>query len=218
MAVDPEQDELSGGATREPVRLPRVVSVLAGLVALATVGFLASRPGPDPAAMDGAAPTSSASSRADLFSPVPGPGSQSRVGLPLAAGPLDIDGRPCATTVRRTLTVQFALVNQSVSRVTVVSASGSLPIGGREPAETRLPADVVCGTRVERGTSLVLEPGQRVPVSLRFALPAECPAPYPVTVAVELIGRFETPLHQELTVLPDRGGYDFTTCEHQRTR
>ena len=58
----------------------------------------------------------------------------------------------------------------------------------------------------------MLQPGERVPVSLGFKLPPECPAPYPVQADVAVAERGSTPTQQRLHLLNDLGGYDFPSC------
>ena len=199
-------DELRGGTGRELPRFPRwlqAVGALAlGLAVVATVarGYdsrTADRPPP--------AATSTPGSAA-------GRGQPSPVSGPLRAPEL------CVETTDRLLTVQFTIENAAINRVTVLSVTAHLPIGGLHAAGVELPSRRFCGRPVDPATRTVLEPGQRVPVTMQFRLPDRCPAPYPVYADVAFVGRSETPGTQQLALLPDLGGYDFTSCARQSTR
>ena len=205
--MDPAgDDELAGGTGRDPVHVPRLVQVLALVLVVAAGAVVALRGrdgGPAPAPAPTSGPTGAWSSP-----PTPVAGT---VGPPLT-GPLRAPDL-CVRTMRNTLSVQFTLENVAPGRVTVLAVTARLPIGGLEATGVQLPADGTCPAVAAAGSSLVLEPGAKVPVALRFRLPPECPAPYPVYADVELVGTGETPTSQQIPLLADLGGYDFTSCQ-----
>jgi hypothetical protein len=208
----PEQsrDELSGGSSREPLRPPRWVQLVALLAVVLVGGAVAlSRAGSD---ADSGGGTPSSRRPADGAPGGTPPGLVVGAGTPPLTGPL-LAPDLCVSTDQRTLTVRFTVRNGSLSRVTVLEVAGRLPIGGLVAAGVRLPASRTCPGVTGAGTDLVLEPGDEVPVALRFRLPPDCPAPYPVFADVSFVGRGETPMTQQLPLLADLGGYDFTSCE-----
>ncbi|MEO7981232.1 MAG: hypothetical protein ABI807_10120 [Sporichthyaceae bacterium] len=203
-----EVDEVTGGgAERDPVRLPRWLSVLAVVVAVVLAGYVALRPADAPRQerqVDGASPVRS-----------PSPISMTPSGEPQSPGPLALAGT-CLTLGRQGFTVVFGLQNNGLGRVTVVSVSAHRPASGLEPTRGRVPAGRTCGgAQVDVATSAVLEPGDRLPVSLSFRAPVDCPAPYPVQVDVAIVNVGENPGSQRMSVLPDLGGYQglFTACD-----
>jgi hypothetical protein len=201
---DGGDDELVGGADREPARVPRWATALGALPAVAVVGLVVTRGGGEPSTV-APSPSSSATS----------PSPSTRTGYPPLEGPLAITGQTCLTTQRGRFTITFGLQNTGLGRVTVLSVAAHLPLGGLRPTGGRVPATRSCGgAEIDPGTSTVLEPGDRVPASLGFELPADCPAPWPVQVDVAVVGPGETPGTQRIPVLADLGGYHvpFGTC------
>ena len=209
----PERDELaSGGADRDPVRLPTWVSVV-GLALAVLVGWfvVARTSGSDDSARSAHGTPSPSTASAD--EPRVAPPEPVATGYPPLEGPLRVIGGLCVQTPSpRSMIVEFELENTGLDQVEVLSLSAHLPIGGLEPTGGKVPARSLCGRPVDPGTSKVLEPGARVPVSLGFTLPPECPAPYPVQADVAVAERGSTPTQQRLHLLNDLGGYDFPSC------
>jgi len=206
----PERDELAGGTDRDPVQFPTWVSVV-GLALVVLVGWfvVARTSGDDSAPSAHSTPTPSSAS-ADEPRAAPEP---VNTGYPPLEGPLRVIGGLCVQTPSpRSMIVEFELENTGVDQVEVLSLSAHLPIGGLDPTGGKVPARSLCGRPVDPGTSKVLQPGARVPVSLGFNLPPECPAPYPVQADVALAERGSTPSQQRLHLLNDLGGYDFPSC------
>jgi hypothetical protein len=207
----PERDELAGGADRDPVRLPTWVSVVGLALAVLVGWFVVDRTsgGDDPAASAHGAPTpSTASADEPGVAPEPVP-----TGYPPLEGPLRALGGLCVQTADpRKMVVEFEVENAGLDQVEVLSLSAHLPIGGLDPTGGKVPARSLCGKPVDPATSTVLQPGERVPVSLGFNLPPECPAPYPVQADVAVAERGSTPTTQRLILLNDLGGYDFPSC------
>jgi hypothetical protein len=206
----PERDELaSGGADRDPVRLPTWVSV-AGLALAVLVGWfvVARTSGSDDSARSAHGPPT-----ASVDEPRVAPPGPVTTGYPPLEGPLRVIGGLCVQTPSpRTMIVEFEVENVGLDQVEVLSLSAHLPIGGLDPTGGKVPARSLCGRPVDPATSTVLQPGERVPVSLGFNLPLECPAPYPVQADVAVAARGSTPTQQRLQLLNDLGGYDFPSC------
>jgi hypothetical protein len=207
----PERDELAGGGEdRDPVRLPTWVSVVGLALAVLVGWFVVARTSgsDDSAASAHRTPTPSASADEPRVAPT----EPVNTGYPPLEGPLRLTGHLCVQTPDpRKLVVEFEVENAGLERVEVLSLSAHLPIGGLDPNGGKVPARSLCGRPVDPATSTVLQPGQRVPVSLGFILPPECPAPYPVQADVALAVRGSTPT-QRLHLLNDLGGYDFPSC------
>jgi hypothetical protein len=208
----PERDELAGGSDRDPVRFPTWVG-LVGLALAVLVGwFVVARTsgGDEPTPSAHGTSTGSTASADEPGAGSPSPGA---TGYPPLEGPLRVMGGLCVQTPDpRTMLVEFELENAGPAQVEVLSLSAHLPIGGLDPTGGKAPARSLCGRPVDPATSTVLQPGERVPVSLGFILPPECPAPYPVQADVALLARGSTPTIQRLHLLNDLGGYDFATC------
>jgi hypothetical protein len=205
----PDRDELAGGADRDPVRLPTWVSVV-GLALAVLVGWfvVARTSGGDD---QGSAAQSTAAASSD--EPRVAPPEPVATGYPPLEGPLRQTGDLCVQTPdRHTMIVEFEVENAGLDQVEVLSLSAHLPIGGLEPTGGKVPARSLCGRPVVPTRSTVLQPGERVPVSLGFRLPPECPKPYPVQADVALAERGSTPTTQRLALLNDLGGYDFASC------
>jgi hypothetical protein len=207
----PERDELAGGGDRDPVRFPTWVSVVGLGLAVLVGWFVVVRTsgGADSAASGHRTPTPSTASAAEpRAAPEP-----VNTGYPPLEGPLRLIGDLCVQTPDPgTMIVEFEVENAGLDQVEVLSLSAHLPIGGLAPTGGKVPARSLCGRPVDPATSTVLQPGERVPVSLGFTLPPECPAPYPVQADVALAERGSTPTQQRLHLLNDLGGYDFSSC------
>jgi hypothetical protein len=201
-------DELQGGSEPDPGRRSPWVQALAAVAVLA-VALLAVRGAvrsPDPAPAP--TPTSTATGQ-----PTRTPDPVVTAGDAGLAGPLAVGAVCPHTDGTHTLSVQFQIENIGVGRVTVLAVRPVLPIGGLRPGKVTLPRSPDCGTpAAHTGTSTVLEPGDRVGAQLDFGLPAGCPAPYPVEADVDLLMVGESPGTQQLLLLADLGGLDFTTC------
>ena len=208
----PERDELAGGADRDPVRLPTWVGVV-GLALAVLVGWfvVARTSGSDDSAASAHGTTTPSTASAD--EPRVAPPEPVNTGYPPLEGPLRVIGGLCVQTpTRRTMIVEFELENVGLDPVEVLSLSAHLPIGGLDPTGGKVPANSLCGQPVVPARSTVLQPGERVPVSLGFKLPPECPAPYPVQADVAVAEKGSTPTQQRLHLLNDLGGYDFPSC------
>jgi hypothetical protein len=211
----PERDELAGGADRDPVRLPTWVSVVGLALAVLVGWFVVARTsgGDDPAESAHGTPTPSTASTASADAPGVAPTEPAATGYPPLEGPLRLAGDLCVqTSDPRRMIVEFEVENAGLDQVEVLSLSAHLPIGGLDPTGGKVPARSLCGKPVDPATSTVLQPGQRMPVSLGFNLPPECPAPYPVQADVAVAEQGSTPTTQRLHLLNDLGGYDFATC------
>jgi hypothetical protein len=210
----PDTDELAGGADRDPFRLPVWLRVALALVAAAVLWFVLARTGGphDPTSSARGGPATPTTSAPVVAPPEPA----SATGYPPLQGPLRSAGELCVRTqLGRTMTVQFELENAGPDEVTVLSISAHLPIGGLIPTGGQAPATSYCGAAVDPATSTVLRPGERVPVSLGFWLPPECPKPYPVQADVAVAVTGFAPTTQRLALLNDLGGYDFPSCLKQ---
>ena len=208
----PERDELAGGGDRDPVRLPTWVSVVGLALAVLVGWFVVARTsgGDDSAASAHRTPTPSTASADE---PRVAPPEPVNTGYPPLEGPLRVTGGLCVQTpTRRTMIVEFEVENTGLAPVEVLSLSAHLPIGGLDPTGGKVPARSLCGQPVVPARSTVLQPGERVPVSLGFNLPPECPAPYPVQADVAVAEKGSTPTQQRLLLLNDLGGYDFPSC------
>jgi hypothetical protein len=207
----PERDELAGGTDRDPVRFPTWVSVVGLALAVLLGWFVVART----SGGDGSTPSAHSTSTASTAS-ADGPRTAPtpvNTGYPPLEGPLRETGDLCVQTpAPGKMVVEFEVENASPDQVEVLSLSAHLPIGGLDPTGGKAPAESLCGRPVDPATSTVLQPGERVPVSLGFNLPPECPAPYPVQADVALVARGSTPTTQRLVLLSDLGGYDFPTC------
>jgi hypothetical protein len=213
----PERDELAGGGDRDPLRLPTWVSVVGLALAVLVGWFVVART----SGGDGSAPsahgtsTSSASSTGSADAPRAPPPEPVPTGYPPLEGPLRMAGHLCVQLPDpRTMVVEFEVENAGLDQVEVLSLSAHLPIGGLDPTGGKVPARSLCGRPVDRATSTVLQPGERVPVSLGFTLPPECPAAYPVQADVALVSRGSTPTIQRLHLLNDLGAYEFASCQN----
>jgi hypothetical protein len=214
----PERDELAGGADRDPVRLPTWVSVVGLALAVLVGWFVVARtsggddPGPSAHSTSTASPGSTGST-ASADEPRVAPSEPVATGYPPLEGPMRLIGDLCVQTQDpRTMIVEFEVENAGVHQVEVLSLSAHLPIGGLDPTGGKVPARSLCGRPVDPATSTVLQPGERVAVSLGFNLPPECPAPYPVQADVALAEQGSPPTTQRLHLLNDLGGYDFASC------
>jgi hypothetical protein len=205
----PERDELAGGADRDPVRLPTWVSVV-GLALAVLVGWfvVARTSGSDDSAPSGHGTPTASADEPGVAPPEPGP-----TGYPPLEGPLRLIGDLCVQTPSpRSMILEFEVENAGLDQVEVLSLSAHLPIGGLDPTGGKVPARSLCGRPVDPATPTVLQPGERVPVSLGFNLPPECPAPYPVYADVAVAERGASAVTQRLALLNDLGGYDFASC------
>jgi hypothetical protein len=208
----PERDELAGGAERDPVRLPTWVSIVGLALAVLVGWFVVARTSGGGDAAPAAHHTATAST-GSVGEPGVAPSEPVPTGYPPLEGPLRLSGDLCVQTPGpRTMVVEFELENAGLDQVEVLSMSAHLPIGGLDPTGGKVPAQSLCGRPVDPTTSTVLQPGERVPVSLGFTLPPECPAPYPVQADVALVERGSSPTTQRLHLLSDLGGYDFASC------
>ena len=210
----PERDELAGGTDRDPVRFPTWVSMVGLALAVLVGWFVVARTSgsDDSAGPAHGTPTASSASTASADGPRVAP-VPVNTGYPPLEGPLRVIGGLCVQTPSpHSMIVEFEVENVGLDQVEVLSLSAHLPIGGLEPTGGKVPARSLCGRPVDPGTSKVLQPGARVPVSLGFNLPPECPAPYPVQADVAVAERGSTPTQQRLHLLNDLGGYDFPSC------
>ena len=208
----PERDEVAGGGDRDPVRLPTWVSVVGLALAVLVGWFVVDRTsgGDDPARAAHGTPTASTASADE---PRVAPPEPVNTGYPPLEGPLRQTGDLCVQTpTRRIMIVEFEVENAGLDQVEVLSLSAHLPIGGLDPTGGKVPARSFCGRPVDPATSTVLQPGERVPVSLGFILPPECPTPYPVYADVAVAEQGSTSTTQRLALLNDLGGYDFPSC------
>jgi hypothetical protein len=202
-------DELAGGTDRDPVRFPVWLRVV-GVVLVVLVGwFVLARTGDRDEAPPAARPGPTGATAVAPTDPV------TATGYPPIEGPLRLAGDMCLDTGPRSMTVQFQVENAGQAEVTVLSVSAHLPIGGLVPTGGEAPAGTYCGTDVDPATGTVLLPGDRLPVSLGFDLPPECPAPYPVQADFALIETGSDPTTQRLHLLADLGGYDFRSCHDE---
>ncbi len=204
--TEPRPDELQGGAEREPLGWSRGVKVAVAVAAVVVVGFLSTRldggaeqadPSPSPSPPAPPRPrswhsltTPSTCSRC----PSPGRSASSRS----ARAPITASGSPSSSTCP----------TGAWTGVTVLDVTASLPIGGPTLTGVKLAAKP-CSPGVAGGTDLLMRPRGTVSAALRFRLPPECPAPYPVQAVVSYLGAGEQPRTQRLHLLNDLGELDF---------
>ena len=204
MSRVPTSDELAGGSPRDPVRLPRAVKAVGLCAAVVLAGWLAVR-GERPAAEDTngeAAPTVSA----------PAAATTPPVSFPSQPGSLGIDA-VCARLDQRRLSVAVDLTNGGLTRLTLLSASPVLPLGGLRPLAEVLPAKRTCEGRPPSRAGLVMRPGGVVPLRLHLQLPASgCQDGHVVQVAVTYLGAGERPVTQRLTLLRALSDVDLAAC------
>lgn len=201
-------DELQGGSDRHPVRWPPWLRLVAGLVVAVGVGWAAIE-GLDNGGLGGGAEggVSASSSSSGQPSDVVPPGTPPTIGV---AGP------PCARTDhRRELTVSVGIENVDTRRVYVQGFRPVLPMGGLRATGGSMGFEL-CGD-VARTQDTSLEPGQAIVVTMAFALPDECPAPYPVQVEVMTATEPDgTVFRKQLGVLNDLGGLRFRQCRGEQ--
>jgi hypothetical protein len=192
-----EYEELSQGEDQdeEPAGLGpigwiaiAVVCVLAGVV------FLVLRDSGEPVADPQPQPTSSAPSQ------------------PLDPAKRLVIASTCApvTDGRKALAVSFELQNVGTIDITLIEVQPVLPLPG-----LRARGPVTAGGTCERPGSQspggLITPGSKQLITMRFRLPPECPAPYPVQVwlrlrANQMVGTTTTPIYNDL------GAVHFDTC------
>ena len=139
---------------------------------------------------------------------------------PVPSLALDQVCRPVRVTGPNALDVSFSLRNNSDVPATLVSVEPRLPLAGLlERGYTirsgRCPATggTLTDSRLERSDPVQVPPIGSVVATLHFALPDECPKPYPVQVVVtELPERAAPTINTPYTLLADLGEVSFPNC------
>ncbi len=198
-------DEIDSGRgdARGPLGRSRLIWLAIGAaVAGGLVWWLVAQGGPsEPAAI--VSPTPSASQS---------PGTPQRPGIADAELSLSEVCTP-TTDGRRSLTVSFAMDNDSPAELVVMSVVPQLPLGGLTLDRVRVtggtcsaPSGVLVGGRVPAGGSAHMV--------MRFALPAECPTALPVAalVTTRVFNVNRSGQQTRVPLLPDLGSLEFDSC------
>jgi hypothetical protein len=126
--------------------------------------------------------------------------------------------RPVRPSGPSALDVSFSLRNNSSATVTLSAVEAKLPLAGLRERGYSVRSGA-CGqagrpltdNRTGPANPVRVPPATYVVATLHFALPATCPAPYPVqAVITERHG--EASISTEYPLLADLGGIPFTTC------
>jgi hypothetical protein len=120
---------------------------------------------------------------------------------------------PVVTDHRTTMTVSFTMQDITPVREVVRSVtSQDQVLGPRATGVSIRPGSCAAasGQPTPPGNQ-VLDPGGEELVSLTYALPKTCPAPFPVQVSVGL-SIADQPRAEQLVLLSDLSGVSFTTC------
>jgi hypothetical protein len=119
---------------------------------------------------------------------------------------------PIVTDHRTTMEISFVLENITPVRVIITRVTPVLPLKGFRPTGVELQF----GLCKDRAKPALLEPrlaaGGAVLVTLSFALPDTCPAPYPILLRVMLTIDGQRRV-EDLPLLSDLGGVRFDTCK-----
>jgi hypothetical protein len=126
--------------------------------------------------------------------------------------------RPVRTTSPTRLDVSFSLRNNGSAPVALVAVEPERPLAGllergytiragHCPATGRTLTD----NRLGRARPVRVAPGASVVATLHYALPAECPKPYPVLVVVTE-SRGGKLISTDYSLLPDLNGVAFAAC------
>jgi hypothetical protein len=193
-------DEVSGGPDA-PGR-GRAALVVLVAVAVAALAVTALRRGVD--SPDTALPTRSPAAS------VPPPPSLA----------LDQVCRPVRVTGPDALDVSFSLRNNTGAPATLVSVEPRLPLAGLLERGYTIrsggcPATggTLTDSRLERSDPVTVPPIGSVVATLHFALPDECPKPYPVQVVVTELPEPAAPtVNTPYTLLADLGEVSFPNC------
>ena len=128
--------------------------------------------------------------------------------------------QPVRATGPNGLDVSFSLRNNSTAPARLVSVEPELPLAGLLergytirsgtcPATGRTLTD----SRLGRGRPIDVPPAGWVVATLHFALPGQCPQPYPVqAVVTELPDPTAPSISTRYPLLPDLGEVSFASC------
>ncbi|HST63873.1 MAG TPA: hypothetical protein VLM05_01680 [Mycobacteriales bacterium] len=193
-------DEVSGGPAPSRGRVALVALVAVGLVAVAVTALRQGVTEPL------AAPTPTRSPAASL-PPTPS----------LAFGDVC---RPVRATAPSALDVSFSLRNNGSRPVRLTAVTPELPMSGLQErgytirsgtCKTR--GRTLSDNRLERVDPVEVQPAGWVVATLHFALPDECPSPYPVSVLVsEMQDAAASPIDTHYALLPDLAEVRFPSC------
>lgn len=128
--------------------------------------------------------------------------------------------RPVRTTGPSALDVSFSLRNNGSAPVQLTAVTPELALSGLKERGYTVRSGT-CTTRgrtlsdnrLERVDPVRVAPAGWVVATLHFALPDECPSPYPVSVVVsEMRDAAALPIDTHYALLPDLGEVKFTSC------
>jgi hypothetical protein len=202
----PAPDDLAGGPSRDPVRVP-------GWLRGAALVLLAGLAGWSLLSQDGPSALPTASQRSD-----------SAPAAVLPPRPLVLGSQPGLLGVRAVcvradhehdLWLGVDLVNGRLARTTLLAVTPVEGAGSAFGSEQVLPARRTCDRRRTARDSLVMFPGGTVPVRLRLPRADRCraaPTPISVRVDVSFLGPGERPETQRLNLHPDPGEVDLVAC------
>jgi hypothetical protein len=195
MMSAPVPDDLAGGPSRDPIRLPGWVRAVALVVLAGLAGWILVARGDPPTPAAG----HPAPSRADVLP------TQRAVVLGSPPGLLGIRA-VCVRRDRNGAWLGVDLVNGRLARTTLLDVAPVAGAAGSAASEPVLPARRTCDRRPTATNSLVMLPGGIVPLQLRLRLPYGCGgAPASVPVDVSFLGPGERPETQRFNLHPDPG-------------
>lgn len=127
--------------------------------------------------------------------------------------------RPVRATGPNALDVSFSLRNNSAAPATLVSVEPRLPLDGLlergYTIRTGTCAErgpTVTDSRLERVSPVTVPPAGWVVATLHFALPDECPKPYPVQAVVTELANADLSLSTRYPLLNDLAEVSFPNC------
>lgn len=194
-------DEVSGGPV--PPGRGRAALVIVAAVVVAVLAVTALRRGVEPPE---AAPL-----------PIRSPAASTPPTPSLALGDVC---RPVKATGPNGLDVSFSLRNNSNAPVSLFAVSPELPLAGLKERGYTIRAGTCSATgkvltdnRLGRAHPVVVPPIGWVVATLHFALPSECPKPYPVlAVVTEMRDPTAPSIDTHYPLLADLGGVSFANC------
>ena len=207
---EPAADDLAGGPTHDPVRVPGWLSA-AALVAVTCLTGWVLLAHDEPTTGTGAT---------DRSPPAAAPRAPAVLGMLPAQRAVVLGSQPGLLGVRtmcvragrdHAVSLGVDLVNGRLSRTTLLAASRVADDGGATRGGATLPARRSCDGRPARRESLVMEPGGVAPLRVRLREQDVCGA-RPVSVQVDLafLGPGEQPATQRLTLHPNE--LDVAVC------
>ncbi|MDX6211317.1 MAG: hypothetical protein QOF82_404 [Frankiales bacterium] len=199
------------------------IVALAGLAAVASMLNQHGKPSAEPTRpvpilnpIPAASPTSSPHPSGTLVSDLPGPGALDPTQAALARQTGWVQAHdicPIVTDHRASIAITFILENITPVHLTIAKVMPVLPLKGLRPTGVELHYGL-CNDRV--GSPGLPQPqlgaGGTVLVTLNFALPDSCPAPYPVLLRVIMTIDGQRRV-EDLPLLSDLGGVRFDSCK-----